>query len=148
MADVRTLHVVARNSDGRIVHRPIGRALVVADFDAGLTTLALRAGLEPLASFLVDSPSEAADAIETLDELGDVDFDPSDFAPRWFDPAECLATIDGLEHLSRQLPADVCQDIASVRLVLLQASRQGWMFHLVELLPEEEVGLKPLVFEG
>src|SRR6266540_2680334 len=84
MADVRTLHVVARNSDGRIVHRPIGRALVVADFDAGLTTLALRAGLEPLASFLVDSPSEAADAIETLDELGDVDFDPSDFAPRWF----------------------------------------------------------------
>jgi hypothetical protein len=143
MTDVRTLYVVARDARGRLFHHKVGRALIEADFDAGLTKLALRRRLEPLVSFVVHSPSQAADAMETLDELGDVEVDPHDFEPEWFEPMECMATIEGLlEHMRRSPRAEIQPELACMRDVLTEVNRRCWKFHLVELLPREACGLK------
>jgi hypothetical protein len=81
-SDTRTLYVVVHNPNGGIGHQQIGQALVEADFDATLTKLALRLGCEPLASFTIYSRRQAAAAIQELEDLGDVDVDPRDFARR------------------------------------------------------------------
>jgi hypothetical protein len=89
-------YVVIQDQNGRVGHQPIGQALVEADLDASLTNLALRRKREPLATFTVYSSKQAAEAIQELGELGDVDVDPRDFDAAWFNPVDCLATIDSL----------------------------------------------------
>jgi hypothetical protein len=97
--DIRTLYIVVREPHGGIGRQQIGQALVEADFDATLTKLALRQGCEPLASFTIYSRRQAAAAIQELEDLGDVDVDPRDFDPKWFDPLvglaeEAMAVVD------------------------------------------------------
>ena len=38
------------------------------------------------------SPRQAAQAMRTLAELGDVDFDERDFAPQWFEPDQGIVS--------------------------------------------------------
>lgn len=148
MTNVGTLYVVVQDSRGRISYHPIGRALVEAELDARLTKLALRKHVAPLASFTVHSPTEAAEAIKTLDELGDVYFDTKDFDPQWFNPAECIPTIEALlEHRGNSVGADVRPELFSIQQVLSEASRQRRSFYLVELLPEEEAPIRPVILE-
>ena len=73
------MYVVIQHQNGRVGHQSIGQALVEADLDASLTTLALRRKREPIVSFTVYSSKQAAEAIQELEELGDVDVDPRDF---------------------------------------------------------------------
>src|SRR5258705_11962145 len=93
---MRNMYVVIQHQKGRVGHQSIGQALVEADLDASLTTLALRRKREPLVSFTVYSSKQAAEAIQELEELGDVDVDPRDFDANRFDPDDCIATIDSL----------------------------------------------------
>jgi hypothetical protein len=93
---MRTLHIVVRDPKGRIGRQPIGQAIVAAAIDEKVTTSALRKGLLALACYQAHSPRQAAEALRTLAELGDVDFEETDFDPQWFQPDECIATIDVL----------------------------------------------------
>ena len=141
MSDARILHLVIRDRTGWIGHQAIGGAIAEADGDASLTTLSMRKGLEPLAAFCVHSPRQAESAKRTLAELGDVDFEESDFAPQWFDALRCLETIDGLlAHRGRgrrSLTEAVRGDLDLLRRALGEAHRRSCTFYLVELEPGE-----------
>jgi len=138
--DTRTLYVVVHNPNGGTEHQQLGQALVEADFDATLTKLALRLGCEPLASFTVHSRRQGAAAIQELEELGDVDVDPRDFDPKWFDPLECLATVDRLlEQRRRAITAIVRTELTSLRCILADAVDRRDTFYLVAPDPDEEI---------
>jgi len=62
------LYVVVRDRNRRVAHKAVGSALVQADREAGITTFALRKGIEPLTAFLVDSPAQAERAKRVLGE--------------------------------------------------------------------------------
>jgi hypothetical protein len=88
---MKTLHVVVRDPKGRIGSQAIGQAISAAGIDEKVTTSALRKGLVALTVYQAYSPRQAADAMATLAELGDVDFDESDFVPQWFEPDQGIA---------------------------------------------------------
>jgi hypothetical protein len=92
------MYVVIQDQNGRVGHQSIGQALVEANLDASLTTLALRRKREPIVSFTVYSSKQAAEAIQELEELGDVDVDPRDFDAKWFDPS--TASRPSIHYLS------------------------------------------------
>jgi hypothetical protein len=116
---------------------------VEAESEARLTTLALRQRVEPVATFWADSPAQAERAKRTLADLGDVDFEDRDFEPKWFDPAEGIAAIDGLlEHAAgthRVSPA-VRTELELLRCTLDEARRRSCAFYLAEVAPGEELG--------
>jgi hypothetical protein len=139
-SDTRTLYVVVHNPNGGIGHQQIGQALVEADFDATLTKLALRLGCEPLASFTINSRRQAAAAMQELEELGDVDVDPRDFDPKWFDPLECLATVDRLlEQRGRVITTRVRIELDLLRRILADVVERRDTFYLVEPDPDEDI---------
>ena len=143
MGGTRTLHVVFRQPTGRIGHQAIGSAVVEADYEAKLTKLALRRGIESLADFSFYSPAQAAEAMRELDELGDVDFSANDFEPRFFDPQRGLDAVDGLLKHGRAFTTALREDLVFLRDVLGEATRRGCQFYLVEPEPEE-----PMPFEN
>ena len=135
------MYVVIQEHNGRVGHQLIGQALIEADLDASLTYLALRRKLQPLCTFAVYSSKQAAEAIQELEELGDVDVDPRDFDAEWFDPVECIATIDSLlESRARCVAKGVRTEIAFLRRVLTEAVHRRSTFHLVQVESEKEIG--------
>ena len=143
MIDWNELYVVVRDRKGRVAHRAIGRAIVEAEGDARLTMLALRRGVEPVATFWADSPAQAETAKRTLADLGDVDFEDRDFDPKWFDPAVGIAAIDGLlEHAGRthSVSPAVRTELELLRRTLDEARCGSCAFYLVEVEPGEELG--------
>jgi len=142
---MKTLHLVVRDPNGRIECQPIGHAIVAADIDEDLTRSALQETLVALAFYQAHSRSEAAAAMQVLAELGDVDFEESDFTPHWFQPDECIAVIDGLlEHRRRPFAGAVRAELVLIRAALAQASSLGCSFYLVELEPGERLGFEPI----
>ena len=143
MTDGRILYVILRDRSGVMRHQAIGCAILGADVDASLTTLALRRGIDPLATFGDYSPAAAEHAKQTLADLGDVDFDDSDFEPHWHEPARCIKAIDGLSALgpetSRILSKAVRSELASLRGILEEASHRSSEFYLVDVEPGEAV---------
>jgi hypothetical protein len=140
------MYVVIQDQNGRVGHQSIGQALVEADLDASLTTLALRRKREPIVSFTVYSSKQAAEAIQELEELGDVDVDPRDFDAKWFDPVDCIATIDSLlESRARCVAKGVRTELALLRRVLTEVANRGSTFHLVEVESEEEIGCEKIL---
>jgi hypothetical protein len=116
---------------------------VEAEGDARLTMLALRTGVEPVATFWAKSPVQAESAKRTLADLGDVDFEDRDFDPKWFDPAAGIAAIDGLlEHAARTHSASraVRTELEFLRRTLDEARRRSCAFYLVDVEPGEELG--------
>ncbi|MBI2361607.1 MAG: hypothetical protein HYV04_22310, partial [Deltaproteobacteria bacterium] len=81
---MRTLHLVLRDPNGRIECQAIGHSIVAAGIDGDVTGSALQKTLLALALYQAHSPSEAAAAMRVLADLGDVDFEESDFTPQWF----------------------------------------------------------------
>jgi len=141
------MYVVIQDQNGRVGHQPIGQALVEADLDASLTYLALRRKREPLAAFTVYSSKQAAEAIQELEELGDVDVDPRDFDPKWFDPVDCIATIDSLlESRARCVAEGVRTELAFLRRVLTAVAHRRSTFHLVRVESVEELGCEKALF--
>jgi hypothetical protein len=69
---MRTLHIVVRDPDGRMGDQAIGQAIVAAAIDEKVTKSALRKSLLALAFYQAHSPRQAAEAMRTLAELGDV----------------------------------------------------------------------------
>jgi hypothetical protein len=139
-SDMRTMYIAVRDPNGGIGHQQIGQALVEADFDATLTKLALRQGCEPLASFTIYSRRQAAAAIRELEELGDVDVDPKDFDPEWYDPLQGLATVDRLlEHRERAITAGARIELALLRGILAEVANRRATFYLVEPDTDEEI---------
>jgi len=105
--------------------------------------LALRTGVEPVATFWAKSPVQAESAKRTLADLGDVDFEDRDFDPKWFDPAAGIAAIDGLlEHAARthSVSRAVRTELEFLRGTLDEARRRSCAFYLVEVEPGEELG--------
>lgn len=142
---MKTLHLVVRDPNGRIECQPIGHAIVAADIDGDVTRSALQDTLVALAFYQAHSPSEAAAAMRVLAELGDVDFEESDFTPHWFQPDECIAVIDGLlEQRRRPFAGAVRAELVLIRTALAQASSRGRSFYLVELEPGERLGFEPI----
>jgi hypothetical protein len=132
------MYVVIQEQDGRMGHQLIGQALIEADLDASLTYLALRRKVQPLCTFAVYSSKQAAEAIQELEELGDVDVDARD---EWFDPVECIATIDSLlDSRARCVAKGVRTEIVFLRRVLTEAVHRRSTFHLVQVESEKEVG--------
>jgi hypothetical protein len=126
-------------------HQPIGQALVRADFDATLTKLALRMGCEPLAAFTAHSRKQAAAAMQELEGLGDVAVDPSDFDPKWFDPSECIVTVDRLlEHRGRSITTGVRIELTLLRRVLAEVVNRRSTFYLVEPDPDEDIAYETI----
>jgi len=142
--DGNELYVVLRDRRGRVAHKAIGPAIVEADDDASLTMLALREGIEPLASFYADSPAQAEDAKRTLADLGDVEFEDDDFVPKWFDPRACLEAIEALlEHRrrgKRSFSPAVRSELELLRGTLVEARRRSSTFYLAEVRPGEDLG--------
>jgi hypothetical protein len=64
--------------------RRIGSAIVDADWDATLSMLAAKSGVDGLSEFFCDTPAQAKRAMDELNEIGDVPFHSRDFAPKWF----------------------------------------------------------------
>ena len=145
-AEMKTLHVIVRDPKDRIGYQPIGRAIVAAAIDEKVTTSALRRGLAALAFYQAYSPREAAEAMRTLAQLGDVDFDESDFVPQWFQPGQGIATIDViLERAGRRFPATVRSELVQLREALAEARSRSCRFYLVEMEPGEPLrGATPL----
>ena len=143
MTKNRILYVIIRDRTGAVMHQAIGSAILEADSDARLTTLALREGIEPLATFGDYSPAEAEHAKQTLADLGDVEFDDADFEPHWHEPASCINAIDGLIGLGRKasrfLSSDVRSELACLRATLEEASQRSCDFYLVDVEPGEEI---------
>ena len=105
--------------------------------------LALRKGVELLATFWADSPAQAESAKRTLADLGDVDFEDGDFDPKWYDPAAGIAAVDGLlEHAARthSVLRAVRSELELLRRTLDEARRRSCAFYLVEVEPGEELG--------
>ncbi len=143
-AEMKTLHLVVRDPNGRIEYQPIGHAIVAADIDGDTTPSALYKSLLALALYQAHSPRQAAAAMRMLADLGDVDFEETDFTPHWFQPDECIAVIDGLlERRRRPFAGTVRAELVLMRRALAQASSRGCSFYLVELEPGERLG-----FEG
>jgi len=142
---MKTLHLVLRDPNGRIEYQAIGHAIVAAGIDGDLTRSPLQKSLVALALFQAHSPSEAAAAMRVLADLGDVDFEESDFTPHWFHPDECIAVIDGLlEQRRRPFPGPVHAELVLIRTALDQANSRGCSFYLVELGPGERLGFQPI----
>jgi hypothetical protein len=115
----------------------IGGAIVSASFDERPTPSALRRGLVALAFYQAHSPREA---MRVLTDLGDVDFDKSDFDPQWFQPDEGIATIDLiLGRTRRRFTPAVRDELVQLRKGLVEARSRGCTFYLVELEPGETV---------
>ncbi len=142
--DWPTLYVIVRDRRGRIAHRAIGRAVVMAEGDASLTMLALRKKILPVSAFLGSSPAGAAAEMGELADLGDVDFDERDFDPRWFPPNEGIEAVDGLlghrTRGNRRLSPDVQGELELLRRTLHEARRRSCTFYLVEVEPGEDLG--------
>ena len=144
MSDETILYVVVRDRNGRVAHKAVGSALVQADRDAGITTFALRKGIQPLTAFLVDPPAKAKSAKRVLADLGDVDFDDRDFEPRWFQPARCVESVNALLGCGREgrgrLSEAVRQELEALRQVLAETERRSCAFYLVEAPSGEDRG--------
>ena len=142
---MKTLHLVLRDPNGRIEWQAIGHAIVAAGIHGDVTRSALHKSLVALALYQAHSPSEAAAAIRVLADLGDVDFEESDFTPQWFQPDECIAVIDGLlEQRRRPFAGAVRAELVLIRTALAQVSSLGRSFYLVELEPGERLGFEPI----
>ena len=142
---MKTLHLVLRDPNGRIECQAVGHAIVAAGIDGDVTRSALQKTLVALACYQAHSPSEAAAAMRVLADLGDVDFEESDFTPQWFQPDECIAVIDGLLEQRRRPPAGAVRaELVLIRTALAQASSRGCSFYLVELEPGERLGFEPI----
>jgi len=140
------MYVLIQDQNGRVGYQPIGQALLEADLDASLTNLALRRQREPLVTFTVYSSKQAAEAIQELEELGDVDVDPRDFDAKWFDPVDCIATIDSLlESRARCVAKGVRTDLALLRRMLTEVAHRGCTFHLVQVESEGEIGCEKVL---
>ena len=138
---MNSLHIVVRGQTGQVAVQAIGQALVAAAETAD--TAALQRGLLALACYQAYSPSEAAEAMRTLAELGDVPFEASDFQPRWWQPSECVEDIDVLlERGRRGLSEPVRAELAVLRQALAEAERRTCTFYLVDLEPDEELPLE------
>ena len=135
---MRTLHIVVRDPNGRIGRQPIGRAIVAASIDEKVTKSALRKGLLALAFYQAHSSRQAEEAMRTLAELGDVDFEETDFNPQWFSPDECIGTIDVLlGRGGRPFSETVRAELVLIRQALAEARGRGCTFYFVELEPDE-----------
>ena len=143
MSEANVLYVLVTDEQGRFAHKAIGSAIVEADMDARLTTLALRKGVEPLATYYCASPARAEHAMKTLADLGDVEFDASDFDPTWFDPEPCMEAIRGLLEHGRKgryrLSEEVRRELELLHRVLAAASDRSRRFYLVEVVPDEDL---------
>ena len=81
--------------------------------------------------------------MRVLADLGDVDFEESDFTPQWFPPDECIAVIDSLlERRRRPFAGAVRAELVLMRSALTEASSRGCSFYLVELEPGEPLGFE------
>ena len=89
-ADTKTLHLVVRDPNGRIEYQPIGHAIVAADIDGDTTPSALHNDLSTLALYQAHSPRQAAAAMGVLADLGDVDFEKTDFTSRLLTPSDTV----------------------------------------------------------
>jgi hypothetical protein len=149
-ASAITLYVMIRDPNSRVAHQRIGPVLVAADLDASLTKLALRRQGELLVNFMRYSSKQAAEAIQELDELGDVEVDPRDFDPQWFDPVEGIAAVDTLLGSRARCVAEkgVRSELALLRRVLSEVAHRHWTFHLLEVESEEELGCDEIVLVG
>ena len=108
-----------------------------------MTPSALHQSLLALAFYQAHSPREAVAAMRVLADLGDVDFEESDFSPQWFQPDECIAVIDGLlERRRRPFAGAVRAELVLMRTALVQASSRGCSFYLVELEPSVRLGFE------
>ena len=137
---LRTLHLVVRDPNGRIEYQAVGDAIVRADIDGNAMPSAVHESLLALALYQAHSPRQAATAMRVLADLGDVDFEESDFTPHWFPPDECIAVIDGLlERRRRPFAGAVRAELVLMRKALAQASSCGCSFYLVELEPGERL---------
>jgi len=142
---MKTLHLVLRDPNGRIECQAIGHSIVAAGIDGDVTGSALQKTLLALALYQAHSPREAAAAMRVLADLGDVDFEESDFTPQWFQPDECIAVIDGLlEQRRRPFASAVRAELVLIRTTLAQASSRACSFYLVELEPGERLGFEPI----
>jgi len=143
MSDESILYLVVRHRRGQVAHKAIGSAIVEADMDAGLIRLALRKGIEPLATFYADSPAQAEHAKQTLADLGDVEFDDKDFEPTWFDPAQGIEALNGLLEHGRvgrhRLSERVRRELELLGRTLAEVRRRSCQFYLVEVRPGEDV---------
>src|SRR2546425_7027936 len=142
---MRTLYLVVRGADGRIGYQAIGPAIIAADVDGKARRSALGTGLLALAVYQGYSPREAAAAMGVLADLGDVDFQESDFTPHWFQPGECIRVIDGLLGRKRRpFPEAVRVELALMRRALAEARIRGCSFYLVEPEPGERLRGEPI----
>jgi len=152
VSDETILYVVVRDRNGRVAHKAVGSALIQADRDAGITTFALRKGIEPLTAFLVDSPAQAESAKRVLADLGDVDFDDRDFEPRWFQPARCVESVSALLDCGREgrgrLSEAVRQELEELRQVLAETERRSCAFYLVEVPSGGDLGFAGPALDG
>jgi hypothetical protein len=137
---MRTLHIVMRDAGGQVSHQAIGRAIVAAAIDEKVTRSTLRTGLLALAFYQSHSPRQAAEAMRTLAELGDVDFEERDFDPQWCSPDQCIRTIDVLlGRKGRPFSESVRAELVQIRQALAEASGGDCTFYLVELGPGERL---------
>ena len=142
---MKTLHLVLRDPNGRIECQAIGHAIVAAGIDGDVPGSILQKALVALACYQAHSPSEARAAMRVLAELGDVDFEESDFTPQWFQPDECIAVLDRLlEPRRHPVAGDLRAELTVIRTTLAQASSRGCSFYLVELEPGERLGFEPI----
>jgi hypothetical protein len=136
--------VVLRDKAGPIGHVAIGSAILDADWGrhALLTTLPSGEEAEALADFVCDTPAQAEHFMDELNELGDVPFDPLDFAAKWFCLRAGIAAVEWLlgdrSRARRVLTDAVCAKLERVKRVLDAARRPGHRFHFVELEPGED----------
>ena len=143
--EMKTLHLVVRDSNGRIEYQAIGHAILGADIEEEATPSALHKSLLALALYQAHSPTQAAAAMRVLADLGDVDFEERDFTPQWFHPDECMTVIDGwLERRRHPFAGAVRAELVLMRRALAQASSRGCSFHLVELEPGDRLGFDRL----
>jgi hypothetical protein len=148
VSDETILYVIMRDRNGRVAHRVLGSALVQADRDAGLTTFALRKGIEPLTAFMVDSPVQAESAKQVLADLGDVGFDDRDFEPQWFQSARGVESVNALLDCGREgrgpFSEAVRRELEELRRILVKAEHLSWAFYLVDAPSGEDLGLPAL----
>jgi len=71
---------------------------------------------------------------------------PRDFDAKWFDPVDCISTIDSLlESRARCVAKGVRTELALLRRVLTEVAHRGSTFHLVEVESEEEIGCEKIL---
>ena len=137
-----TLLVMLRDKAGSVGHVAIGSAIVDADWDATLSMLAAKEGVDGLLEFFCDTTAQAKRAMDELNEIGDVPFHPRDFAPKWFGPRAGITAVGwllGNRAKARLALTDaVCGELERVRGVLEAARHTGRRFHFVELEAGED----------